>query len=211
MQIKSFWRHTIELLQSPFGIRPETFYSVNMNITDGKNIKRVVDSQVFGIPDIDQSIVAAPAVRMNHRIKRNLAANNVLQGFLLHIGNNLGINRTVSFINPKDNSFAARSAPALASDSSCSEVGFVNLDLAGGERRSAFTFFGDSISNFQINLINRLARQISQKSCFLSRQIKGEILDDLPCFSLANFSKPIIPFCCFISVAYHYQFIGLLL
>ncbi len=93
MQIKSFRRHTVEVLQAAFGIRPETFYPVDMNIADGENVVRVIDTQMFRIPDINQSIVAAPAVRMNHRIETDLAANNVLQSFPLRVRDNLGKNR----------------------------------------------------------------------------------------------------------------------
>ena len=150
MQIKSFRRHAVELLQSPFGMRPETFYPVDVNIANGENIVRMINSQMFRIPDINQSIVAAPAVRMNDRIERDLAANNVLQGFPLHIGNNLSINRAVAFINSKDNSFPGRAPSALASDTSRTKIRFVDFDLAGGERRGTFGFFGDSIPNFQI-------------------------------------------------------------
>ncbi len=113
MQIKSFWRHAVELVQSSFGIRPKTFYSVDMNITDGENIVRVIDSQMFGVAHINQSVVAAPAIRINYRIKRDLAANNVLQRFLSRVRDNLGKNRAVAFVNSKDVSSIAKSRPNL--------------------------------------------------------------------------------------------------
>ncbi len=85
MQIKGSCRYAVKILQAAFGIRPETFYPVDMNIADGENVVRVIDTQMFRIPDINQSIVAAPAVRMNHRIETDFAANNVLQSFPLRL------------------------------------------------------------------------------------------------------------------------------
>ena len=64
MQIESLFRHAIELVQSSFGIRPETFYSINMIITDGKDIIRMNDSKMLGVTDINQSIITSPAIRM---------------------------------------------------------------------------------------------------------------------------------------------------
>ncbi len=69
MQVESFTRHAIELMQASFGIRPETFYSVNVNVADGKDIFGMIDPQMFRISDIDKTVVAAPAVRMNHRVE----------------------------------------------------------------------------------------------------------------------------------------------
>ncbi len=118
VQIKSFWRHAVELMQSSFGIRPETFYPVDVNVANGKNIKRVINAQMFAVADINQSIVAAPTVRMNHRIQGNLAANNVLQRFSSRVRDNFGKNRAVSFVYSKDDSFISGSATALAANPS---------------------------------------------------------------------------------------------
>ncbi len=71
VQIKSRSRHAVELLQATFGKRPETFNSVDVNIAGSENIFRVIDSQMLGISDINQTVVAAPAVRMNHRVERD--------------------------------------------------------------------------------------------------------------------------------------------
>ena len=193
MQIEGFLRHAIELLQSSFGIRPKAFDPVNVNIANGENVVRVINSQVLGITDINQAVVTAPAVRMNDRIERDTPANNGLQCFSSRVRHDLGVNFAVSLVNTEDNLFAASPATALASDTPRAEIRFVNFDLASGKRRSAFGFFGDAASDFQINLLDRLIGQVSQKSRFISRQIKCKILNDLPCFSLANFSMPIIP------------------
>lgn len=113
MQIESFGRHAVELVQSCFGIRPETFDVVNVVIADGKYVVRVVDSQMPAITDINQTVVAAPHMRVNHRIQGHLAANNVLQRFLLHIGNNFSKDTAVSIVNSEDDGLAAGTASAF--------------------------------------------------------------------------------------------------
>src|SRR5688572_20689407 len=89
MQIESIGWDTIELLQSSFGLRPETFYSINVNITNSKNIIRMIDSQMFRITDLNQSVVTAPPIGMNHRIEVNFPTDNSLKGFLLHLRDDL--------------------------------------------------------------------------------------------------------------------------
>ncbi len=138
VQIESLRRHAVEPLQAAFGIRPETFYFVDVNIADSKNIVRVIDSQMFGITDIEQSVITAPAVRMNDRIQSNAPANNVLQRFLSRVRNNLSINFTVSLIDAEDDLLAAGSTPALASNAACSEIKLIDFDFATGKWRRAF-------------------------------------------------------------------------
>ncbi len=192
VQIEGFRRHAIEFLKAAFGIRPETFNAVDVNIADGENLLRVIDPQMFAVTDINQTVVSAPAVRMNHRVERNLAANNVLQRFLCRIGNNLGINFAISFVNSKDDSFTARAASALAANSPCAKVRLVNFDFATAKRRNAFRFLSNAMSDFQINSINALVRHISEPSGFIGGQIKRKIPNNLPCFSLRYFSAPIL-------------------
>lgn len=91
MQIESLCRDAVELLQSSFGKRPETFYAVDVNIADSKDINRVIDSQMFRVTNINQTVITAPGVGMNDRIKRNTPANNRLQRLFLHIRDNFGI------------------------------------------------------------------------------------------------------------------------
>lgn len=187
MQIESFLRHAIELLQSSFGERPETFDSIDANTSDGKNIVRMVDPKMFAVTNVNRSVIAAPTIRMNDRIETDFAANNSLQRFLRCVRDDLGINFSVSFVNSKNDLFTAASATAFASDATSAEIRLVNFYFASGKRRSSFGLFGNASSDFQINTINRLMRYLSQQRRLLSSRIKCIILDNLPGFSLANF------------------------
>ncbi len=66
VQIKNMFRYSIKLLQAMFGIRPETFDAVNMRIAVHKLVSTTIDSKMFSIADINQSIVAAPLIRVNY-------------------------------------------------------------------------------------------------------------------------------------------------
>lgn len=107
---------------------------------DGKLINRVRHAKIFFVTDINQSVIAALAVRINDALRSDSSANNCLQSRCAAIGDNLGINRTVTLKNPKDNRFTACSATALSAHSLCSEVTFVNLNRAA-KRRRAFRDF----------------------------------------------------------------------
>ena len=155
---------------------------VDVNVADGKNIKRVINALMFAVADIKQPVISAPAVRMNYRINRNTSANNVLQRLPSRVWNNFGEDTTISFVDSKDDGFARGAATTLAAHPTRPEIRFVDFDLASRKWRSAFRFFGDAVSDFQINSIDALVRQYSQLSGFVSRQIKGKILDDLTSF-----------------------------
>jgi hypothetical protein len=148
----------------------------------------MIDSQMFRITDINESVVTAPTIGMNHRIETNFPTDNSLQGFFLHLRDDLGINFSVAFVNSKDDRFAAGAA-----NTSGAEVRLINFDFASRKWRSAFGFWRDSVSNFQINLFDRFIGQTTKLSGFISSQIKGKKLDNLTSFSLTNFRVPIIP------------------
>lgn len=85
---------------------------------------------MFRITDIDQSVVAAPHVGMNHGFHADTPTNNGLQRFPGTVGNDLGINFTVTFEDAEDDRFTKCSATVFASDTTCAEVGFINFDSA---------------------------------------------------------------------------------
>lgn len=57
---------------------PKPFNTVDVVTTFGKLILAVVNTKVFTITNIDQTIIAAPAVRVDDTFKLYFAANNRL-------------------------------------------------------------------------------------------------------------------------------------
>ena len=192
MRIKNLRRHPVEFVQPSFGIRPETFDPVDVNIADGKHIVRAINREMFAVTDINQFVVVASTIRMNHRIEPHLAAKDVLQRYPRDVRHDPGINFAVSFIESEEDGFMSGSATAFAAHPPRSEISFVNFNLARSKRRGAHRLFGDTISNFQVNSVDAPGVSIRLVNSFPSRQIKREILDNLANFALANFSAPII-------------------
>ncbi len=124
MQLESIFPDSIELLQASFGRRPKTFDAIDIWITIGKLVGWVVDPEMLWITQVNQAVVAAPAVGMNNRFNPDASVDNGLQRLFLNIRNNFGEHFSVSFVDAEDDGFAARAATAFALDSLGSKVGF---------------------------------------------------------------------------------------
>ena len=69
MQIKRFLIHTPEPGESCFGISPKALDSINMTFIMNKLILSMVDSKMFLVSEINEPIVASPAVRMDNTLE----------------------------------------------------------------------------------------------------------------------------------------------
>ncbi len=78
MQIESVSRYAIELLKPALGKTPEALNAVDVCRAPSKLIRPVRDSEVFRVADINQSIIAAPTIRMDDRFGRDATTNNGL-------------------------------------------------------------------------------------------------------------------------------------
>lgn len=100
------------------------------------------------VPDINQSIVAAPAVAVDDGINGDLAPNNGLKCSLFAVRDGLGIDTIVTFEKTEDDSLTAGPSATLTSDAMRAEVRLINFDLAIIERRLALAFFRDALPDF---------------------------------------------------------------
>src|SRR5437764_7899893 len=141
MQVEGMRRNAIELLQPSFRARPETFNAIDMTLVISKFIIRMQHPEMLRVANINQAIVTAPTVRMNHGLKRNMSANHLLQRAFAAVRHDLGIDRAITFEDAEDDSLATSSTSSFASDATSAEVRLVHLDLAC-KGRSTFTFFG---------------------------------------------------------------------
>ena len=98
----------------------------------------MINAKMLRVSDIDQSVIAAPLIRMNHRIQRNTPANNGLQRFLAAVRDNFSIDRAIALEDAEDFRLAARSASALAFDTTRTELSSTSTSHAlNGNARSA--------------------------------------------------------------------------
>src|SRR5947209_2841229 len=162
-----------------------------MTLLISKLIIRVQHTKMLTLANINQAIIAAPAIRMNHGLKRDMTTNHLLQRTFTTIWHDLGINRAIALEDAEDNRFASSAASTLATDSTSAKVRFVNFDLAS-KGRGAFTFFGDPLADFDKEHSHRAARQSSKFGCFTGRQIMREEADQLAHFTFTNFGTSVI-------------------
>ena len=153
--------NAIELGQPPLGVAPEALDAVDVRSIVGKFIPSVLDAQVLFVTHIDQAVVPSPAVGVHHRIQADAAANGFLQGLFATIGDNLGVDLSVSFEDAKDNGLAGRPPASFTSNAFGSEVGFVDFDLPG-KRRLRFAMLGNTATEFEVNTVDRAKANAGQ-------------------------------------------------
>jgi len=71
--------HTTELNKPSFGISPKPFNAVDVGLASGEFILAMIHSEVFSIPDINQAIVASPAIGIDDAVQADLSSNYFLQ------------------------------------------------------------------------------------------------------------------------------------
>ena len=145
MKIKSLSLYAPEAYQTSFGISPKTLYAIDMAIFIGKFIVTMVDSIMFLVTEIYQTVIPSPTVRMNNTFGIHAATDDALQSDLGAIRDNLCINLPLPFEESKNYCFSSSATTSEPSDSASAKVTFINLNLAGN-RRFYFTGKGNSLS-----------------------------------------------------------------
>jgi hypothetical protein len=110
MQVKGMPGYSIELNQPPLDIAPEALDAIDMDRAPGKFVVAVTDPKVLVKADIDQTVTAAPAIRVDHAVYIGAAPDDGLQGALARIRHDLGMNRFAPLEQTEDNGFSARAA-----------------------------------------------------------------------------------------------------
>ena len=93
----------------------------------------VVDTEVLRVPDIDQPVVAAPAVRVDDDLRRHAATDNGLKRGFLVVRHDLRVDLARALQEAEDNGLARGSAASLAAHAPGTEVALIDLDMAGGK------------------------------------------------------------------------------
>ena len=119
--------HAMKLRQSMLGITPER---LDVPAALDEFVVAMIDPKVLVQTQVNQSIVASPAIGVNDAIGVNFAADDGLQRGLGGIGNDLGVDTVAAFEQAKDDGFATRTTPTLAPDALGAKVGFIGLKLA---------------------------------------------------------------------------------
>ena len=178
VQIKSVPWHAIELRQAAFGITPKALDAVNVNTAPGELVVAMVDPQVLVKTHIDQAVIAAPAVGVNHAGDVGLASDNGLQDGFGGIGNNFRVNVLTSLEQPEHDRLLTRSSPPKPAYPAWSEIGFIGFELTA-QRRNQFAMLGKPAAHAQVNAVDRAHRYATEFGAIRRCQIHRKIAQDL--------------------------------
>ncbi len=148
-------------------------------------VTSMIDSVMLRVADIDQPIIAAPAVRVDGNVRRDATTNYRLKCALLAVGDDLRVHAPITLEDAEDDGLARRPAPAFAAHAASAEVTLVNLNFARGEGRGALTFFSDTAPHLEKDRGHRLPAQAGQFSRRRGGEIEREVTYELTEFALA--------------------------
>ena len=138
MKVEGMFGDSVELEQASFGEVPEALDAVDVVGSADELVLRVADPEMLVEAEVDQAVVASPAVGMEDGFGSDSAANHSLESGFGGIRHDLGVDLVPSFEQPEDDRLAAGSATSFAAHAARAEVRFVGLDLAQ-EGRTALT------------------------------------------------------------------------
>jgi len=162
MQVEGAFMNPPESEQPHFGNPPEALNPIDMDSAPDKFIPPMIDPEMLAIPHIDQPIISAPPIRVDHTVQCDLPANNRLQRGFPAVRDELGVDLPMALENAKDDRFPVRPATSFPLNATRPKVGFIHFDLAT-ERRLRFTEFGNPLAKNSHISVDRVAIQPSQR------------------------------------------------
>lgn len=174
--------HPSVLDKAGFGKSPKALDLIDMGLAGSELILSMIDSQVLSITDINQAVIAAPAVGVDDAVKADLSPNNRLQSGLGAIGDYLGVHAAIALEDAKDDGFAVGSSSPLALYATSPKERFVNFDLPA-ERGPGVAEHGQTHSKGSEITINRVAAQTHQGGDLRGVEINRKQAHQLPEFA----------------------------
>ena len=118
--------------ESRFRRAPRALDPVDVNAAAAdEDTVAMFDAEMFPIPEVDQAVVANPAVGMNDAGQGDAPPNNGPQCCLFRVRDDLGIDAALALEDAKHDRLPARPAAAFAADAAPAKVGFIDFDGAG--------------------------------------------------------------------------------
>ncbi len=143
-----------------------------------------IDADV-AIPEVDQAMVAAPAIGVDDGAWVDPAADDALERRLRAVLDDLGIDAALPLEDAEDDRLAVGAAPTPALDSTRPEEALVDLD---DPKQGALGFAGQphAFPHAPVEPVHGVAVQPTQRRCLQSRQIGGDVAHDLTDLGLRN-------------------------
>ena len=175
---------SLELRQPDLGEAPEAFDAVDVDGAFGELVAGVIDAEV-AIAEIDQTVVATPAIGVDDGAEVDPAADDALEGWLRAVRDDLGVDLAVTLEDAEDDGLAVGATPAPALDPACPEEALVDLDdpeqrtlgLAGNQ---------DVFPQAAVEPVHGVAVQTAQRRRLEGCQIGGEVTNQLADLALGD-------------------------
>ena len=186
MDKKVFASNAAAFRQSRFRGAPETLDAIDMHAAAAdKDTVAVLDAEMFAVPEVDQAVVANPAVGMNDAGQRDAPANNGPQSGLFGVGHDLRVDAALALEDAKDDRLAAGSAAAFAANPTAAEIRFV--DFHGAADRGMFFALARHANPEGLKVaVDRAAADMRELRHFRGFEIERKQAHDLPKFGLRN-------------------------
>ena len=192
MQVEHMSLDALHLGQTQLGVGPEGFDAVDVGLVVGEFVAAMIDSKVFGVTDVYQAVIAAPAIAVDDAVQRHLAANDLLQRGFPGIRYDLGDDPAVALEQAEDDGLATCTAPSFAAHAARAEIGFVHFDLAA-QIAVPFTFLRKAVAQFDVDGVDRAQADAGQTSCIGCRQIQREVTQDASKRTFCDSRTAVVP------------------
>ena len=146
MQIERVFIHTSEPGESRFGIAPKALDSINMTFIMNKLVLSMVDSEMFLVSEINEPVIASPAIRMDNTLDIYPAPNNGLQRGSPAVRNNFCEDTSIAPEDTEYNCFTESSPASFTFNSAGAKETFINFNFSR-KRRLTLTEPCNSFSN----------------------------------------------------------------
>ena len=191
VQVKRMFSDAVKLFQATLCVAPERFNAVDMPVSIRKLILAVMHPEVLVKTNFDQSIIAAPAIRMKRRAGLHMPPENGLQRVFRTVRHDFGIDLALTLQQPKHDGLGISSATLPATHAMHTEIRLIDFYRAL-QRLIQLTGLSNSTANLEINIVGRSNRKSSQFSRAHRGEIQSNTTNQLPEFSLADFRTSVI-------------------
>ena len=191
MQQKGVLGHALELVEAGFGEAPEGLDAVAVRGPLDELVLAVADAEVAVEAHVDQPVVPAPTVGIDHGRDVNFATNNGLQRLFGAIRDDFGIDLPAAFEQAEDDGFAARAPAPFAAYAPRAEVAFVEFN-GPGQLGWHQVPRQEPVAQPQVERIDGAGAQPREAGRIRSRQIQGKEPQQVAKFDLRKFAALIV-------------------
>ncbi len=114
----------------PLRKRPEGLDSIDMSLSVGEFVGSMMDTIMLFEPEVNQTAVTTPSIRMDYTIRINASPDNGLQCFSGTVRNNLSVHMAAALQDTENWGFSVSSPASFPLNTLGSEIGFVDLDFS---------------------------------------------------------------------------------